>query len=109
MGGGQALSMGLNHLDLFSYVGGFSSGLGRASEWPQTYASLIKHPDAANKQLRLVWVGCGKEDGAFAASKGFSAFLDEHHVAHTFRETSGAHTWMVWRRYMNELSPLLFQ
>jgi len=109
MGGGQALSMGLNHLDLFSYVGGFSSGLGRASEWPQTYASLIKHPDAANKQLRLVWVGCGKEDGAFAASKGFSSFLDEHHVAHTFRETSGAHTWMVWRRYMNELSPLLFR
>jgi enterochelin esterase-like enzyme len=109
MGGGQALSIGLNHLELFSYVGGFSSGLGRATEWPKTYAGLIEHPDAANKQLRLVWIGCGTEDGAFAASKSFSGFLEERRIAHTFRETSGAHTWMMWRRYMNEISPLLFR
>jgi enterochelin esterase-like enzyme len=109
MGGGQALSIGLNHLDRFSHVGGFSSGLGAAVDFPKTYASLIARPDAANKKLRLLWVGCGKEDGAFAASKGFSDFLREHGIAHTFRETSGAHTWMVWRRYLNEVSPLLFQ
>ena len=108
MGGGQALSIGLNHLELFSHVGGFSSGLGRATEWPKTYADLIAHPETANQQLRLLWVGCGKEDGAFAASKGFSDFLGERHVKHTFRETSGAHTWMVWRRYLHEISPLLF-
>ena len=109
MGGGQALSIGLNHLELFSYVGGFSSGLGRAAEWPKTYAGLVEHPDAANKKMRLVWIGCGKEDGAFAASKSFSSFLEEHQIAHTFRETSGAHTWMVWRRYLNEMAPLLFR
>jgi hypothetical protein len=28
---------------------------------------------------------------------------------HTFRETSGAHTWMVWRRYLHEVAPLLFK
>ena len=28
MGGGQALTIGLNHLELFSHVGGFSSALG---------------------------------------------------------------------------------
>jgi enterochelin esterase family protein len=109
MGGGQALSIGLNHLELFGSVAGFSSGLGRAADWPTTYASLIGHHETANTAMRLLWIGCGREDGAFAASKGFSDFLTGHHITHTFRETSGAHTWMVWRRYMRELSPLLFR
>jgi enterochelin esterase-like enzyme len=109
MGGGQALSIGLNHLELFSHVGGFSSGLGPAAAFPTTYANLVAHPEVANKKVRLLWVGCGKEDGAFAASRSFSDFLTENRIKHTFRETTGAHTWMVWRRYLNEISPLLFQ
>jgi enterochelin esterase-like enzyme len=109
MGGGQALTIGLNNLDRFSYVGGFSSGLGRIEDFPKTYANVVAYPDTVNKKLRLLWVGCGKEDGAFAASQRFSDFLREHRVTHTFRETSGAHTWMVWRRYLNEISSLLFQ
>jgi enterochelin esterase family protein len=109
MGGGQALSIGLNRLDLFSHVGGFSSGLGNVAEFPKTYASLISQSDAANRKLRLVWIGCGKEDGAFGASKSFSEFLTANNVKHMFRETDGAHTWMVWRRYLHEIAPLLFR
>ncbi len=108
MGGGQALNIGLNHLDRFSYVGGFSSGLGAITEFPNTYAHVIAHPEVANKKLRLLWVGCGREDGAFGASKRFSDFLTAHKVAHTFEETDGAHTWMVWRRYLRDVAPLLF-
>jgi enterochelin esterase-like enzyme len=109
MGGGQALSIGLNHRELFAYVGGFSSGLGRPADFPRTYASLVADPRAANKQLRLVWIGCGTEDGAFAASKALAAFLEEHQIHHTFHESPGAHSWMVWRRYLNEVAPLLFR
>jgi enterochelin esterase family protein len=109
MGGGQALSIGLNRLDLFSHVGGFSSGLGNVADFPTTYSSLIAQRDTANSKLKLVWVGCGTEDGLFAASKSFSEFLRAHGVKHTFRETEGAHTWMVWRRYLNEIAPLLFR
>jgi enterochelin esterase-like enzyme len=109
MGGGQALSIGLDHLDLFSHVGGFSSGLGNAADFPKTYAAAVREPDAANKKLKLLWVGCGREDGAFAASKTLSDFLTQHRIAHTFRETAGAHTWMVWRRYLHEVAPLLFR
>lgn len=109
MGGGQALSIGLNHLELFSYVGGFSSGFGPDADFPRSYASLVADPNAANTRLRLLWIGCGKEDGAFGASKAFSDFLTRNKVTHTFRETGGAHTWMVWRRYLSEISPLLFQ
>lgn len=108
MGGGEALSIGLNHIDLFSYVGGFSSGLGRSTDFPNTYAALIADPDAANRKIHLLWVGCGRDDGAFAASKSFSDFLTENKIRHTFHESGGAHTWMVWRRYLYEIAPLLF-
>ena len=83
MGGGQALSIGLNNLDLFSHVAGFSSGLGSAANFPKTYASLIGQPETANRKIRMLWVGCGAEDGAFAASQGLSEFLTKHNIKHT--------------------------
>ena len=109
MGGGQAVSIGLNNIDRFSYVGGFSAALGNAANYPETYATLIAKAEEANKKLRLVWIGCGREDGLFAQSKGLSEFLTANNVKHTFRETGGAHTWMVWRRYLHEIAPLLFK
>jgi enterochelin esterase family protein len=108
MGGGQALNIGLNHVDRFAYIGGFSSGLGRTGDWPTTYAAAVSNSEAVNKSLRLLWIGCGREDGAFAANRNFSNFLTEHGITHTFRETDGAHTWMVWRRYLRDIAPDLF-
>jgi len=108
MGGGQSLSIGLNHLDLFSHVGGFSAAIG-SGDLSKTYASLVASPDVSNQKLRLLWVGCGTSDSLFSANKTFSAFLSDHHIKHMFRETDGAHTWMVWRRYLNEVAPLLFK
>lgn len=109
MGGGQALSIGLNHLERFSHVGGFSSGFGPNADFAKAYPSLVERGRAVNRDLRLLWIGCGRDDGAFAASKRFSEFLGAHGVTHTFRETDGAHTWMVWRRYLNEVAPQLFR
>ena len=63
----------------------------------------------ANSKLKLLWIGCGTEDALFGASKTFSEWLKANSIKHTFRETGGAHTWMVWRRYLNEIAPLLFR
>lgn len=108
MGGGQSLTIGLNHLDLFSYVGGFSAALNNAGDYGKTFAGLAD-PAAANRQLHLLWIGCGSEDGLFPAAKKFSAYLTEHGIKHTFRESGGAHTWINWRHYLNEVGPLLFR
>ncbi len=109
MGGGQALNIGLNHIDLFSYVGGFSAAIGNAAAFPRTFPKLIGHGSDVNGKLRLLWIGCGTEDSLFGASKSFSEWLAANNIKHTFRETGGAHTWMVWRRYLQEISPLLFK
>jgi enterochelin esterase family protein len=108
MGGGQSLTIGLNHLDLFSYVGGFSAALNNAGDYGKTFAGLAD-PAAANRQLHLLWIGCGSEDSLFPAAKKFSAYLTEHDIKHTFRESGGAHTWINWRHYLNEVGPLLFR
>ena len=108
MGGGQALSIGLNHLELFSHVGGFSAGLGPVTDFAKTRGRR-RAPTHTNSALRLLWIRCGTVDGVFAASKSFSEFLTAHTITHTFRATEGAQTWMVWRRDLNEIAPLLFR
>jgi enterochelin esterase family protein len=109
MGGGQSLSIGLNNIELFSYVGGFSAAIGNPANFPKTYARLAGNTAASNDKLKLLWIGCGTEDSLFAASKNFSEWLTAHSIKHTFRQTAGAHTWIVWRRYLHEISPLLFR
>jgi enterochelin esterase-like enzyme len=110
MGGGEAFSIGLNHLERFSYVAGFSAGIGRPAGYPQTFASLIADPATANKQLKLLWIGCGTEDASHLSdARAFSALLREHGVKHTLVETPGAHTWIVWREYLREVAPMLFR
>lgn len=109
MGGGQSLTIGLRQLEHFSYVGGFSASVGQAANFPATFSKLVANPTEANQRLKLLWVACGREDGLFAASKSFSDFLTQNKIKHSFTETDGAHTWMVWRRYLRDLSPLLFR
>ena len=29
-------------------------------------------------------------------------------VKHTYKTSPGAHTWIVWRKYLNEVAPLIF-
>lgn len=103
MGGGESLSIGLNHVELFAYVAGFSAAV-RPGDFEKAYPAV-----ARAKDLKLLWVGCGKDDSLFAANQAFAKFLTDRGVKFTFHESEGAHTWMVWRHYLNELAPLLFQ
>ena len=108
MGGGESLGIGMNHLELFSYVAGFSAAL-RPAEFQKTFAGLAASPQDANDKLHLLWIGCGNQDSLFPAAKSFSEFLTERKIKHAFRESTGAHTWINWRRYLNEFAPLLFR
>jgi enterochelin esterase-like enzyme len=103
MGGGQALTIGLRHLDTFAYVCGFSSAL-----FGDTNA-LVSDPAAASKQLRLLWVSCGDEDRLMAASKAFHTNLEQKNVSHLWHVDSGAHTWPVWRNDLYLVAQRLFR
>ncbi len=102
MGGGQALTIGLKHLDTFAYVGGFSSALFGRGE-------LIADPADAAKRLRVLWISCGDMDRLMNASKAFQDSLDEKKVPHVWHVDSGAHEWPVWKNDLYLLAPMLFR
>jgi enterochelin esterase-like enzyme len=101
MGGGQALTIGLRHLETFAYVGGFSAALFGNP------ADLM--PSNKTKQLRLLWLSCGDRDSLMERSKAFHETLDKEKVPHLWHVDSGAHTWPVWKNDLYLLAQKLFQ
>ncbi len=105
MGGGQSLTIGLNHPELFGWVGGFSSFV----RDPQTVlAKALANPEATNRKLHLLWIACGKDDRLVENSRQFVEVLKKNGIRHEFHETEGNHSWPVWRRYLADFAPLLF-
>ncbi len=107
MGGGQSLTIGLRHLDKFSRVGGFSSACPKDNIDDQL-PTLIVDTDQSNKQLAVLWIGCGEEDFLLKRNHKFIAWLKDKKIEHTYRETEGGHDWMVWRKYLAEFLTLSF-
>lgn len=106
MGGGQTLGVGLAHLDLFSYIGAFSTGVWQPA---QIMSRLTVDADKANDLLKLLWLSCGRQDGLFPTSRGIHDLATQRGIKHIWRETDGEHTWQIWREYLSELLPLLFK
>jgi len=105
MGGGQALTIGLNHTDRFAWVGGYSAAVSD----PSTALSVaLADPKATDKALRLVWIACGKDDRLIENARRFTAALQDSGIRHEFQATEGNHSWPVWRRYLAEFAPRLF-
>jgi len=105
MGGTQSLFIGLNAMDRFAWIGAFSSG-GLNADFDRQYAGLN---EGANAQLRLVWIGCGRQDGLIGSNLKLVEWFKSKGVHHTWVQTEGGHSFLVWRRYLAEFVPLLFQ
>jgi enterochelin esterase-like enzyme len=102
MGGGQALRIGLKHLDKFAWIGGFSSAIFGKAALPGDAA------DAA-KKIRLLWVSCGDADTLLDANKGFHNSLEQQKIPHVWHLETGAHTFAVWRNDLYLFSQRLFK
>jgi enterochelin esterase family protein len=105
MGGGQSLTIGLNHTDRFAWVGGFSSAV---FEPEKSIAPALSNPRATDAALRLLWIACGKDDGLVKRSAELSELLKSRGIRNEFQVTEGNHSWPVWRRYLAEFLPRLF-
>ena len=107
MGGGQSLRIGLGHLDLFSAVASFSGAV--PGDFETRFAALLKDSRTTNEKLKVLWIGCGRQDSLFGRSSGLSELLTKYQVRHVFRATDGVHNYTVWRKYLAEYAPLLFR
>jgi enterochelin esterase-like enzyme len=105
MGGGQSLTIGLNHRDRFAWVGGFSA----SAPGSNAVAGALSDPDGTNQKLRLLWIAIGQDDFLRQRNEEFIALLKEKNIHHEWHLTDGSHSWPVWRVYLSELAPKLFQ
>ncbi len=104
MGGLESLTMGLQHADVFAWVGGFSSAV-HQENFDQHFPGL----DAKKENLRLLWVACGSSDGLITPNRNFIAWAKTKSLPVTAIETPGQHTWLVWRDNLLHFAPLLFR
>ncbi|MBB6325765.1 enterochelin esterase-like enzyme [Algoriphagus iocasae] len=104
MGGGQSLNFGLGNLDMFAWVGGFSSA-------PNTKVpeELIPDPEKAKELLKVLWISCGDEDGLLGFSSRTHEYLVEKDVPHIYYLETGGHDFKVWKNGLYMFSQLLFK
>ena len=106
MGGGQTIAVGFTHPDTFHYLVIMSAGAQNAET---TYADFFK-PDVANKKLKLLWIGIGKDDQLTGVgAKALDEALTKANIKHTFVVGEGRHEWVVWRHHLHDVAPLLFK
>ena len=103
MGGGQALNFGLKHLDMFAWVGGFSSA-------PNTRppAELVPNPAAARVQLRLLYLSSGNHDGLINVSQGVHRYLKQQNVPHLWNVDDHGHDAATWGSNLYYFAQRLF-
>ncbi len=111
MGGGQAFTIGLKHLDLFAWVGEFSSGLVSDTEFhlDRHLPGFLDHPADVNRKLKLLFLSCGTEDPRYPGQLDLADNLKQHNIRYVWFPTPGVHEWKVWRHALAEFAQKLFQ
>jgi enterochelin esterase family protein len=118
MGGMQTFQVTFDHLDKFSYIGGFSGAaaslvLGSEKLDVKTaFHGALADPADFGRRVHLLWLGVGTDEPAMmhAGIEQLHTSLDEAHIKHVYYESPGtAHEWQTWRRDLKDFAPRLFQ
>ena len=107
-GGGTSLYFGLNNMDKFSYVCGFAPGMLK-NEFDRNNAGAFANPANTNKQLKLFWIGVGKDDSLHGIIEEYKKLLDEKGIKYQALVSDGAHTWMNCKLYLSTIAQKLFK
>jgi len=123
MGGMQTLDIAFRELARFAYIGVYSSGAqlggGRGAapgaaaappppDWETAHLADLDRA-SLKKGTRLLWLATGVDDRLIANTRVTVEILKKHGFEPEFKETPGAHTWLVWRDYLREFAPRLFR
>lgn len=104
MGGGQALNIGLSHLDRFAWIGGFS-----AAPNTRTAAELLSDMAAARSQPKLLYLSCGRQDGLINVSQSLHRALRERGLAHVWNVDEHAHDRESWAENLYHFTQRIFR
>lgn len=118
MGGMQTFQTTFDHLELFSYIGGFSGAASQLVLGARTLDAktdlngALADPAAFAKRVHLLWIGVGTEEPERMKTglHKLHGALEDAKIQHVFYESPGtSHEWQTWRRDLNDFAPRLFQ
>jgi enterochelin esterase-like enzyme len=109
MGAGQAMQIGLGHLDKFAYIGSFSGGV-RGTDPKTAYGGVFVDAAAFRKRVKLLWMGAGLAEAAsHQANQDWHETLEKAGIPNTFFDCPFAHEWQTWRYDLQDFAPRLFR
>jgi len=108
LGGRQTLATGLGNPELFHWVCAFSPAI-FGNEMNTNFGKIYASPELISKNLKLMWVSCGTDDGLCVAARALDKALTDRNIKHEAYFTDGAHTWMNCRKYITEVAKKIFK
>lgn len=119
-GGLETLEAVTSNYNDFGYIGVLSSGWWISDTWAEKRgmkdnkalrAEILKNISTDfNKSVKMLYfTQGGPEDLAYDNGMETLKLFDEAGIKYTYSESPGGHTWMVWRKNLWELAPLLFK
>ncbi|WP_458008615.1 sialate O-acetylesterase [Flavobacterium sp. PL002] len=120
MGGLETLEAAAYHYKDFDYIGVLSSGWWISNSWKEKRGTIDdKEKRAAhlkqiandfNKSVKLLYFTQGGKEGiAYENGMETQKLFDAAGINYKYSESPGGHTWMVWRKNLWDLAPLLFK
>ena len=107
-GGGESLYLGLNNPGLFGWLCPFAPGMLK-EEFDRNNAVAFANPSRVNQQLKLFWIGVGKDDFLYPVISDYFKVLDEKKIKHETFITEGGHTWMNCKLFLSTVAQKLFK
>lgn len=115
MGGGQSFFVGLQHTELFSYIGVFSTGVfggireTKSFDAESAMPGLISQYEKYNQALKLFYISVGTDDPRLSSTQKAVADMRRSGLNITFNSFPGDHEWQVWRKSLHDFAQKLFK
>ena len=103
MGGGHTIMATNNNPGVFGYIGVFSAG-GRIDDTFEKQLAALKAGG-----VKYYWLGAGDKDFAHDGTVALSEAVKKAGFETSYHEMPGIHYWFIWRKFLGDFAPLLFQ
>ena len=115
MGGGETFFAGLQHTELFSNLGIFSTGVfggireATGFDAEKALPGLISNAQRYNKDLDLLYISVGQDDPRLTPTTNAVNDMRAKGLNIDFQTFPGDHEWQVWRKSLYDFVQKIFK